>query len=109
MQKKVEMMIMSLLPDAIPGKDFSVAILPDNTAEIVKWDTDKLGTFPGLKRLREMYLRQAERRKKIMPNYDASDPLPYMAEKPKEAIRRVNTINVPTVEVINGVAFARKK
>lgn len=109
MQKKVEKMIVALLPDAVPGVDFKVEILPDGTAEITHWDTAKLGTFPGLKRLREMYLRFADRRKKLMPSFDSSDPLPYLAEKPKETVRRTfNITNVPTVEVINGVAFSKK-
>jgi hypothetical protein len=109
MQKKVEKMITSLLPDAVPGVDFEVAILADGTAEIVKWDSEKLGRFPGLSRLREMYLKYIERRKKIMPDFDDSDPLPYMAEKPKETVRRMFDVsNLPKVEVINGVAFSKK-
>ena len=109
MQKKVEKMVVALLPDAVPGVDFEVAILPDKTAEIISWDTDKLGKFPGLPKLREMYLKYAERRKKIMPNFDDSDPLPYMAEKPKETVRRMFDVSaLPTVEVINGVAFERR-
>lgn len=109
MKRKVEKMIVALLPDAVPGEDFEVAILPNNTAEIIRWDSAKLGPFPGLAKLREMYLKYAERRKKIMPNFDDSDPLPYMAEKPKEAVRRMYDVShLPTVEVINGVAFARK-
>ena len=109
MKKNVEKMVVALLPDAIPGEDFEVAILPNSTAEIIKWDTAKLGMFPGLARLREMYLKYAERRKKIMPNFDDSDPLPYMAKKTKESVRRMFDVSaLPTVEVINGIAFEKK-
>lgn len=110
MKAKVERMIVALIPDAVPEKDFEVAILPNGTAEVIRWDMAKLGPFPGLAKLREMYLRYAERRKKIMPNYDDSDPLPYMKKEPQETARRmVNVSTLPTVEVVNGVAFARRK
>ena len=110
MKNKVENMIVSLLPDAIPGEDFEVAILPDNTAEIISWDVAKLGVFPGLAKLRDMYLKFAARRKKIMPNFDDSDPLPYMTKKNEEKVRRMYDVShLPTVEVINGIAFAKRK
>jgi hypothetical protein len=45
-----------------------------------------------------------------MPNFDDSDPLPYMKKEPQETARRmVNVSTLPTVEVVNGVAFARIK
>lgn len=110
MIKKAEKMIVSLLPDAIPGVDFVLEPMPDNTIQVTYWDVAKLGIFPGLDKLREMYLKYAARRKKIIPNFDDSDPLPYLAEKPEEETNRrmVDVSALPIVEVINGVAFAKR-
>lgn len=108
MKQKVERMIVALIPDAVPEVDFTVEILPNGTAAVTKWDNHKLGPFPGLEKLREMYMRYAERRKRIMPNFDNSDPLPYMAEKKDEKARRVFDVSrLPVVDVVNGVAFKK--
>lgn len=108
MKSKVEQMITTLLPDAIPGTDFVVAITEDETAQILHWNSGKLGAFPGLEKMREVYLKYAKKRKEKLPSFDDSDPLPYMAEK---ARRMLNVDQLPKVDVQNvgGMWFVREK
>lgn len=104
MKHKVEKMIAEVFPSAIPGKDFEVQVLPDQTAVITAWNSLKLGENPGLENIHQTYMRQVNRRKEIIPSYDATDPLPYLSEKPK--IRRVK-IETPPAEIFNGLAFTK--
>ena len=55
-------MICTLLPDAVPDEDFKVIITLENHAEIVYWNDHKLGGFPGLAKLREIFLEYAKKR-----------------------------------------------
>lgn len=108
---RVEQMITALLPDAIPDEDFEIVLTADNRAEVVGWNERKLGQFPGLAKMREIFLTYARKRKAKMPTFDDSDPLPYMAEQP-EQVRRVIQLNqLPVVDVttMNGTTFIRKK
>lgn len=108
---RVEQMITALLPDAIPGEDFEIVLTADNHAEVIGWNERKLGPFPGLAKMREVFLAYAQKRKAKMPTFDDSDPLPYMAE-PKEQARRMIQLNqLPVVDVttMNGTTFIRKK
>jgi hypothetical protein len=112
MKERVEQMICTLLPDAVPGEDFEIVITADNHAEVTKWNENKLGKFPGLAKMREIFLAYAQKRKAKMPTFDASDPLPYMAEQPKEQARRMIQLdNLPVVDVttLGGTTFFRKK
>lgn len=107
---RIEEMICILLPDAIPGKDFSVVATADNRAEVIAWNEYKLGAFPGLAKLREIFLDYAQKRKTKLPSFNDSDPLPYMAE-PKETARRMIPLgNLPIVDVttMGGATFIRK-
>lgn len=109
---KVEQMITALLPDAVPGEDFELVLTADNRAEVISWNEHKLGAFPGLLKMREIFLAYAKKRKAKMPTFDASDPLPYMAEQPKEQARRMIQLdNLPVVDVttLGGTTFIRKK
>ena len=109
---KVSDMITTLLPDAIPGEDFDIVITADNHAEVINWNERKLGQFPGLAKMREIFLAYAKKRKAKMPTFDASDPLPYMAEQPKEQARRMIQLdNLPVVDVttLGGTTFIRRK
>lgn len=109
---KVEQMIMALLPDALPGVDFELVLTADNHAEVIKWNEHKLGQFPGLAKMREIFLAYAQKRKAKMPTFDASDPLPYMAEQSKEQARRMIQLdNLPVVDVttLGGTTFIRRK
>lgn len=108
---KIDRMITALLPDAVPDVDFEVVLTADNRAEIIKWNENKLGQFPGLTKMREIFLNYAKKRKAKMPTFDDSDPLPYMAE-PKEQARRMIQLNqLPVVDVttLGGTTFIRKK
>lgn len=108
---RVERMVTTLLPDAIPGEDFEIVLTADNHAEVISWNENKLGQFPGLAKMREIFLNYAKKRKAKMPTFDDSDPLPYMAE-PKEQARRMIQLNqLPVVDVttLGGTTFIRKK
>jgi hypothetical protein len=109
---KVEQMITALLPDALPGEDFELVLTADNRAEVISWNEHKLGSFPGLAKMREIFLAYAKKRKAKMPTFDASDPLPYMAEQPQAQARRMIQLdNLPVVDVttLGGTTFIRKK
>jgi hypothetical protein len=61
--------------------------------------------------MREIFLNYVQKRKAKMPNYDDSDPLPYMAE-PKEQARRIIQLDkLPLIDVttLGGTTFIRKK
>ncbi len=103
MQQKVEKMIKALFPDAVPGKDFSVKIF-NGRAAITSWDSVKLGMPPGIEKIHEMYMKYVQRRKAVLPGFDASDPLPYLNE-PK--VRRAAEIAKKRTEVFNGVIFTK--
>jgi hypothetical protein len=111
MKSKVEQMICTLLPGSVPDEDFKVVITPDNHAEIVYWNDYKLGAFPGLAKLREIFLEYAKKRKAKMPDFDDSDPLPYMAEPQEKSRRMIQIGNLPVVDVttMGGATFIRKK
>jgi hypothetical protein len=111
MKRRVEQMICTLLPDAVPDEDFKVVITPENHAEIVYWNDHKLGAFPGLAKLREIFLEYAKKRKEKMPSFDDSDPLPYMAETKEAARRMIHIDKLPVVDVttMGGATFIRKK
>lgn len=108
---KVSDMIITLLPDAIPGEDFDIVITADNHAEVINWNERKLGQFPGLAKMREVFLTYARKRKTKMPNSDDSDPLPYMAEPKEQARRMIQLDNLPVVDVttLGGTTFIRRK
>jgi hypothetical protein len=111
MKSRVEQMICTLLPDAVPDEDFKVVITPENHAKVVYWNDYKLGGFPGLAKLREIFLEYAKKRKEKMPSFDDSDPLPYMAESKETARHMVQLDSLPLVEVttMGGATFIRKK
>lgn len=108
-KRNVEKMIVELFPDAIPDKDFSIQLLPDNTVTITGWNAFKLGVMPELEKLHDIYMRRIKKRKELMPDSDDTDPLPYLSEKPKEEkVRRVvEDQNRPQTEIFNGLAFTR--
>ena len=108
---KIARMITFLLPDAIPGVDFDVVITADGHAEITSWNENKLGAFPGLAKLREIYLPYAKKRREKMPSFDDSDPLPYMAESPETARRMIQLDKLPVIDVttMGGTTFIRRK
>ena len=112
MKERVEQMMCTLLPDAVPGEDFEIVITAENHAEVIRWNERKLGVFPGLAKMREIFLNYAKKRKAKLPNFDDSDPLPYMAEPPKEQARRMIQLDkLPVVDVttLGGATFIRKK
>lgn len=109
MKEKVERMITALLPDAIPGKDFAVEIDSANKAHIIYWNSGKLGEFPGLEKLRDVFLRYAQKLKEKMPNYDASDPLPYLAEQPKARRMTIDSLPKVDVQTFGNTVFVREK
>ena len=104
MKKAIEKMIQTLLPDAIPEKDFSIEELGDGTAMLSGWNTVKLGPNPGLERLHDMYMQYVMRRKETVPTIDDSDPMPYLAE---QRARRAREITDKKVEIIGNCAFRR--
>ncbi|MBO5681722.1 MAG: hypothetical protein J6T08_08425 [Lentisphaeria bacterium] len=108
---RVAEMIATLLPDAIPGDDFEIVLTADNHAEVLRWNERKLGVFPGLAKMREVFLSYAKKRKEKMPSFDDSDPLPYMAEPPEQARRMIRLDSLPVVDVttLGGTTFIRKK
>lgn len=108
---RVEQMVTTLLPDAIPGEDFTIILTADNRAEVTNWNDRKLGPFPGLAKMREVFLNYAQKRKAKMPSFDDSDPLPYMAELPEQARRMIRLDSLPVVDVttLGGTTFIRKK
>ena len=111
MKRRVEQMICTLLPDAVPDEDFKVVITPEDHAEIVYWNDYKLGEFPGLAKLREIFLDYAKERKSKTPNFDDSDPMPYMAIPKENARRMIQIDKLPVVDVttMGGATFLRKK
>lgn len=110
-KEKVIQMITSLLPDAVPGVDFEIVITAEGRAEITAWNENKLGVFPGLAKLREIYLPYAKKRREKMPSFDDSDPLPYMAEPKESARRMVQLDKLPVIDVttMGGTTFIRRK
>lgn len=108
---KVSEMITALLPDAIPGEDFDIVITADNHAEVIGWNERKLGQFPGLAKMREIFLAYAKKRKAKMPSFDDSDPLPYMAEPQEQGRRMIQLDKLPVVDVttLGGTTFIRRK
>lgn len=108
---RINAMITSLLPDAVAGKDFEIVITAEDHAEIINWNERKLGEFPGLAKMREIFLKYAQKRKEKMPSFDDTDPLPYLAEKPQQARRMIQLDKLPVVDVttLGGTTFIRKK
>ena len=105
MEEKLAKMVTALFPDAIPDEDFAIEIIADQTAVITKWNELKLGRNPGLKKIHDLYMNYAKKKKGILPNFDDSDPLPYLSEK--RAFRALE-INTQPIEVFNGFAFQKR-
>lgn len=108
-KRNVEKMILELFPDAIPDKDFSIQLLPDNTVAISNWNAFKLGTMPELTKMHTIYMRRVKRRKELMPDSDDTDPLPYLSAKPEEEKSRRASESQHTAkpEIFNGLVFTR--
>lgn len=104
MKHAIEKMIQTLLPDAIPGKDFVIEEIGDGTAILSNWNTQKLGPNPGLERLHDMYMKYVTRRKATVPTVDASDPMPYLAE---QRARRARQLETGKVEILGNYAFQK--
>lgn len=109
MKGRVEQMICTLLPDAVPDEDFTVAITADNHAEILHWNERKLGQFPGLAKMREVFLSYAKKRKEKMPNFDDSDPLPYLAQEKGRRMIQLDKLPLVDVTTIGGATFIKEK
>lgn len=109
--EKINKMIIALLPDAVPGVDFQVVVTADDRAEVTMWNENKLGRFPGLERLREIFLCYARKRKEKMPTFDDSDPLPYLEHKDVKARQMIQLDKLPVVDVttLGGTTFIRRK
>ena len=104
MKQKAEKMIKFLFPDAVPGKDFEIQILPNKTAVITRWDAVKLGANPGIEKLHSIYMTKVKQRKAVLPTFDDTDPLPYLSA---EKVRRASPPVKPVTEIFNGVAFTK--
>lgn len=104
MKYAIDKMIQTLLPDAIPGKDFVIEEVGDGTAMLSQWNATKLGPNPGLEQLHDMYMRYVMRRKATIPTIDVTDPMPYLAE---QRARRAREITDKKVEIIGNCAFRR--
>lgn len=105
MEPKIAKMVTSLFPDAIPGEDFSIESLADNSSVITKWNELKLGKNPGLQKLHDLYMAYVKKKKALLPSFDDSDPLPYLSEK--RVFRSFET-TPERIEVFNGCTFQKR-
>ena len=106
MEQKIAKMVTVLFPDAIPGEDFSIEVLADKTAVITKWNELKLGKNPGLQKIHDLFIVYAKKKKELLPNFDDSDPLPYLSEK--KAFRSFE-MKQEAIEVFNGCTFQKRR
>ena len=106
MEQKIAKMVTALFPDAIPGEDFLIELLADKTAVITKWNELKLGKNPGLQKIHDLYMVYAKKKKELLPNFDDSDPLPYLSKK--KAFRSFELKQEP-IEVFNGCTFQKRR
>lgn len=106
MEQKTAKMVTSIFPDAIPGEDFLIELMPDKTAAITKWNELKLGKNPGLQKIHDLYVVYAKKKKELLPNFDDSDPLPYLSEK--KAFRSFE-LKQELIEVFSGCTFQKRR
>jgi hypothetical protein len=104
MDEKLAKMVTALFPDAIPGEDFAIEMIGEK-AVITKWDELKLGRNPGVQKIHHLYMNYVKKKKGILPNFDDTDPLPYLSEK--RAFRSFE-INTQPIEVFNGCTFQKR-
>ena len=104
MEEKLAKMVTALFPDAIPDEDFAFEII-GGKAVITKWNELKLGRAPGIEKIHDLYMNYVNKKKGILPNFDDSDPLPYLSEK--RAFRALE-INTQPIEVFNGCTFQKR-
>ena len=104
MEERTAKMVTALFPDAVPGVDFSIEMVGEK-AVITKWNELKLGRNPGLQKIHDLYLNYAKKKKGINPNFDDSDPLPYLSE---QRTFRAMEINTSPIEVYNGCTFQKR-
>lgn len=104
MEEKLAKMVTALFSDAIPGEDFAIEMIGEK-AVITKWNELKLGRNPGLQKIHDLYMNYAKKKKGILPNFDDSDPLPYLKE---QRIFRTVEINTEPIEVYNGCTFQKR-
>lgn len=89
MKQKLEKVVTTLMPDAIPGKDFVIEFNSEERPYFAYWNTPKLGPPHALEEMRIPYLKLMKIRKSSDPATDDSDPMPWIAE---EEARRVEII-----------------
>jgi hypothetical protein len=104
MDQRIIKMVTALFPDAIPDIDFYVEVM-NESAIITKWNELKLGKNPGMQKIHDLYMGYARKKKEILPQFDATDPLPFLSEK--KAFRSVE-FNPEPIEVFNGLAFQKR-
>lgn len=106
LKQKLERMITTLFPDAIPGEDFVIHISDNNEPTFSYWKTEKLGPPHSFDDLHSVYMRFVKARKTADPLIDDSDPMPWLTEAKERALRvRMERGEIP--EVVNGTIFRR--
>lgn len=105
MKPELSKMVKSLFPDAVPEVDFDIELLSDGTAIITTWNELKLGKNPGIRKIHELYMNYAKKKKELIPSFDAADPLPYLSAK--KAFRSFELKQEP-IEVFNGCTFQKR-
>ena len=77
---RLEEMILTFFPTARPDSDFAFKEHSDGTFYLAKWDELKLGEKPDLTVLRKHFLDYIERKSKVIPTIDTTDPAPWLAD-----------------------------
>lgn len=103
--KQIEKMIVTIMPDAVPGEDFKVEFDENDRPFLVRWNSAKLGPAHSLEEFHSAYMDRVRRKAAVIPGFDTTDPMPWMAEQREMRARKLPERQA---EIINGVAFERK-
>lgn len=89
MKQKLEKVVTTLMPDAIPGKDFIIEFSSEDKPYFAYWNTPKLGPPHALEEMHAPYMKIMQIKKRSNPLIDDSDPMPWISEN---AARRAEII-----------------
>ncbi len=75
---RLDEMVISAIPTARPGVDFSFSTDENGHAELSHWDDLKLGPRPSMEMLRNHFMRYLANKQRVIPTIDMTDPCPWL-------------------------------
>lgn len=89
-------MIIALFPSARPGIDFELTEKTDGQIEISEWNKITMGELVPMRQLREKFMEYLERKQRVIPTLDMSDPCPWLETVPDESAKVYDRKNSET-------------